>query len=81
MKPKRKTNIRKIKVKKNCDFCHKGINPDYKQIEILKVHISERGKILGKDVTGICAKHQRKLTKEIKRARFVALLPFLNQIR
>lgn len=80
-KPRRKTNIRKIKVKQNCSFCNKGIKPDYKQVDILKAFISERGKILGKNSTGICAKHQRDLTKEVKRARFLALLPFLNQIR
>lgn len=49
---------------------------DYKDIETLKRFISERGKILPRRVTGLTAKHQRRVTREIKRARQVALLPY-----
>ena len=49
---------------------------DYKDIAMLRRFISERGKILPRRVTGICAKHQRKINLAIKRARAIALLPF-----
>lgn len=51
--------------------------PDYKDTETLRKYVSERGKILGSMVTGICQKHQRLLTKNIKHARYMALLPFI----
>lgn len=49
---------------------------DYKDVETLKRFISDRGKILPRRVTGLNAKHQRAVTREIKRARQVALLPY-----
>ncbi len=49
---------------------------DYKDTDLLKRYISEKGKILPRRVTGTCAKHQRTLTTAIKRARVMALLPF-----
>ncbi len=58
----------------------KGINSqtkfDYKDINLLKQFITERGKIIGRSRTGLTAKQQRSLTKAIKRARILALLPF-----
>ena len=67
---------RKIK-KKVCTFCaDKNIVIDYKDIERLKRFVSEKGKILPRRVTGLCAKHQREVTVAIKRARSIALLPF-----
>ncbi len=74
---RRRTIIKKRPVKKNCLFCKEKKGPDYKEVEVLKKFISEGGRILGKDMTGICAKHQRRLSKEIKRARDIALLPFV----
>ena len=62
--------------KKVCVFCGKDHNIDYKDIAMLRLFISERGKILPRRVTGICAKHQRKINLAIKRARAIALLPF-----
>ena len=62
--------------KKVCVFCGKDHNIDYKDIAMLRRFISERGKILPRRVTGICAKHQRKINLAIKRARAIALLPF-----
>ena len=50
---------------------------DYKNLELLNKYISERGKILPKRVTGTCAMHQREVTTAIKRARIVALLPYV----
>ena len=63
--------------KKVCYFTANGITYiDYKDTELLKRFISERGKILPRRISGNCAKHQRQLTSAIKRARNVALLPF-----
>lgn len=63
--------------KKVCQFCaDKDKKIDYKDVETLKKYTTERGKILPRRVTGTCAMHQRAVTKEIKKARVVALLPF-----
>ncbi|MBK4730400.1 30S ribosomal protein S18 [Oxynema sp. CENA135] len=52
---------------------------DYKDVELLRKFITERGKILPRRITGLTAKQQRDLTKSIKRARILALLPFVNK--
>jgi small subunit ribosomal protein S18 len=52
---------------------------DYKNVELLQKFITERGKILPRRITGLTAKQQRELTQAIKRARIVALLPFVNK--
>lgn len=52
---------------------------DYKDIDLLRKFITERGKILPRRITGLTAKQQRDLTLAIKRARILALLPFMNQ--
>lgn len=52
---------------------------DYKDIDLLRKFITERGKILPRRITGLTAKQQRDLTLAIKRARIIALLPFINQ--
>ena len=65
--------------KKVCVFCGKtndGIN--YKDVVKLRKYISESGKILPRRITGNCAKHQRALTVAIKRARHLALLPYVQ---
>ena len=68
--------IRKPK-RKVCAYCaDKNLVIDYKQVDKLKKYVSEKGKILPRRVTGLCAKHQRELTIAIKRARHIALLPF-----
>ncbi|MFA6029723.1 MAG: 30S ribosomal protein S18 [Elusimicrobiota bacterium] len=64
--------------RKVCRFCADQIPfVDYKQVPVLKNFTTERGKILSSRITGTCAKHQRQLTQAIKRARFLALLPFV----
>ncbi len=79
---KRKPFLRKLRpVPTNCPFCHSKTNPDFRQAEVLRNHVSERGKIIGKDRTGLCTKHQARMTVAIKRARFLALLPFVSQIK
>ena len=65
--------------KKVCVFCGKENNEiDYKDVAKLKKYISERGKILPRRITGNCAKHQRALTVAIKRARHIALMPYVQ---
>ena len=59
-------------------FCGKDNVIDYKDVNKLKRYISERGKILPRRITGNCAKHQRALTVAIKRARHVALMPYVT---
>jgi small subunit ribosomal protein S18 len=63
--------------KKVCIFCGKEEVIDYKDTLKLKRFVSERGKILPRRVTGNCAKHQRALTSAIKRARHIALMPYV----
>ncbi len=64
--------------KKVCQFCaDKTKTIDYKDVETLKKYVTERGKILPKRITGACAMHQRAITTAVKRARIVALLPYV----
>lgn len=65
--------------RKVCVFTAEGISPDYKDIKRLQRMVSDRGKILPRRRTGTCAKYQRRLTVEIKRARHLALLPFVAE--
>jgi small subunit ribosomal protein S18 len=61
-----------------CFFCKYNVSPDYKDRENLEKFLSPRKKILNREKTGVCAKHQRALTKQIKYARFLALIPFVS---
>ena len=71
---RRRGGMRRRKV---CQFCADKTNTiDYKDVDTLKEFVTERGKILPKRITGTCAMHQRELTRAIKRARIVALLPY-----
>jgi small subunit ribosomal protein S18 len=63
--------------KKVCKFCVQKLKIDYKDTDVLRRFITERGKILPRRITGTCAKHQRALALNIKRARSIALLPFV----
>ncbi|MCL1910896.1 MAG: 30S ribosomal protein S18 [Leptospirales bacterium] len=66
--------------KKVCRFCHdKSYVIDYKRSDILENFITDRGKILPRRITGTCAKHQRDVAREIKKARIIALLPFVEK--
>lgn len=65
--------------KKVCVFCEEHAESiDYKDVAKLRKYISERSKILPRRVTGTCAKHQREFTIAIKRARHMALIPFVT---
>ena len=73
------TRVRPHKRKKVCQFCvDKLTSIDYKHTAKLRRFISERGKLLPRRTTGTCAAHQRQLTVAIKRARQIALLPYVE---
>ena len=61
--------------KKICQMCA-GKSVDYKDVPIITKYINEKGKILPRRMTGACAKHQRHIAEQVKRARFMALIPF-----
>ena len=66
------------KKKKISQMCA-GKDVDYKDVEVMKKYVSaDKGKILPRRVTGTCAKHQRHVAVEVKKARFMALLPFVK---
>jgi len=68
--------------RKVCQFCAEGTHSiDYKDMDLLRRFVSERGKIRPRRQTGVCAKHQRRVAVAIKRARHVALLPFVAELR
>jgi small subunit ribosomal protein S18 len=65
--------------RKVCRFCQSNVREiDYKNVDILKRYILERGKISPRRMTGTCAFHQRRLSTAIKRARLLALLPYIE---
>ena len=67
---------------KFCQFCvDKNIQIDYKQIDMLRRFVTQEGKIRPRRQTGTCARHQRELAHEIKRARHLALLPYVAESR
>ena len=67
---------------KICQFCaDKNITIDYKQVDILRRFVTEEGKIRPRRQTGTCARHQRELAGAIKRARHLALLPYVAEVR
>ncbi|MBQ8983827.1 MAG: 30S ribosomal protein S18 [Lachnospiraceae bacterium] len=75
--PMRRRPVRRRK--KVCAFCaDKSAVIDYKDTNRLKKFVSERGKILPRRLTGTCAKHQRAITVAIKRARHLALMPYVQ---
>ena len=71
--------FRKPSKKKVCAFCVAGEKTiDYKDVAKIRKYITEKGKILPRRTTGVCAKHQRMLCTAIKRARNIALLPYVG---
>lgn len=72
-------SFRPRKKKKVCAFCAEKVTSiDYKDIPRLRKSLSERAKILPRRVTGTCALHQRQLTEAVKRARHIALIPYVS---
>lgn len=92
MAKKQKRRFKKVieaPINASCPFCKAKVDPDYKQslagdagknYENLGKFLNDRAKIYNKDRSGVCSKHQRRLTMEIKRARHLALLPYVPQI-
>lgn len=74
MRPHPKRSRRKV-----CKFCvEKATHIDYKNVDKLRNFVTERGKIMPRRMSGVCAKHQRDLAIAIKRARVIALLPYVS---
>ena len=66
--------------KRYCFFCHENINEiDYKDTQLLRRYLSSFGRIVSRKRSGVCMSHQRRLTRAIKRARIMALLPFTQK--
>ncbi|MFC1711277.1 30S ribosomal protein S18 [Patescibacteria group bacterium] len=64
----------------NCFFCQNKIQPSFKEVDMLKRYITDRGKIVGRSKTGCCQKHQKRVAKAVKRARHLALLPYDSRL-
>ena len=78
---KKRRIVKEEPVPRNCPFDKNGTEPDYKDVATLEKYMSDRAKVLGKDRTGLCSKHQRRLSIAIKRARHLGLLPFTPSLR
>lgn len=79
---KKKARRGTFAAKKHCRFCaseEQEVGLDYKNAGMLKNFLTERGKILPSRISGNCARHQRSLSSEIKKARVIALLPYGSQ--
>lgn len=70
---------RRFNRRKYCRFTAEGLEIDYKDLDLLKQYVGETGKIVPSRITGTSARYQRLLATEIKRARFLALLPYTDQ--
>jgi small subunit ribosomal protein S18 len=79
MAEKRRIPKRKITVPKECYFCAQKKEPWYSDVASLQKFTSDRGKIIVRTRSGLCAKHQRRVTIAIKHARHLALLPFVSR--
>jgi small subunit ribosomal protein S18 len=69
---------RRVEVPSYCAVCRRGEPVNWKNTLLLSQFITDRGKIIGRVRSGVCAKHQRQLSLHIKRARIAALLPFVK---
>ena len=74
---KKRVNITRFK--KSCVFCKKDLDIDYKNLELISRYVSSKGKIVSRRISGNCAKHQRKIAREIKRARYLSLIPYVGR--
>lgn len=80
VKTEERKKFKKQSKKKVCTFCVDKVESiDYKDVNKLRKFVTEKGKILPRRQTGVCAEHQRALTEAIKRARIMALLPFKGE--
>lgn len=75
-----KKPVKRVQRRKVCAFCvEKATFIDYKDVNKLKKFVTEKGKMLPRRMTGVCAEHQRDLAEAIKKARVMALLPFKGE--
>lgn len=79
-KQRKSSSARFRPVSTNCPFCKEKTDPNYKNWQDLAKYLTDRAKIIPKSRSGICAKHQRRLSVEIKKARHLGLLPFTGSI-
>lgn len=78
-KPTRKSGMSFAFRKRVCRFCtDKVLKIDYKDVKTLENFVRERGRIVSSRSSGVCAKHQRQLTRALKQARFIALIPYCS---
>ena len=77
-KPRKKIQYKAIN--RSCPFCKNKKEPSYKEIRELEVYLSDRARILPATRTGLCFKHQKRLTRAVKQARVLALLPIIEKI-
>lgn len=74
----RKNKRKNVVMHRNCPFCYANKHEiNYKDTELLRRYLSSFGKIVSRKRSGVCVWHQRKLARAIKRARFMALLPYI----
>lgn len=78
MAEKKRAPKKRITVPRTCYFCKESKTPWYSDVSSLQKFVSDRGKIIGRTRTGLCAKHQRRLTSAVKHARHLALMPFVG---
>lgn len=78
--PKTEEVQKYTKSKKTCLFCQSKTNPSYTDIAVLRRFITDRIKIVAKDKSNVCSKHQRAVARHIKYARHLALLPFVPKV-
>jgi small subunit ribosomal protein S18 len=78
-KQRAKTNTKRRKQKGNCYFEESKTTPNYKDVLILRRFISDRGKLTPREYTNVTSKNQRLLAREVKKARFMALLPYTDK--
>ncbi len=79
-KDKNKNRVRLPFRKKVCRFCRDKIQDfDYKDLKTLERFVTDRGKVVSSRISGNCVRHQRKLVSAIKKARFIAILPYVNK--
>lgn len=66
--------------KEPCYFCVNKTEPDYKSVEVLERYLSPKGRLISRMRTGVCQKHQRRITREVARARYLAILPYVQLV-
>ena len=74
------TPLKEVRSKRVCHFCTSKTNPSYTELSSLRRFLTDRAKIVAKERSGVCSKHQRAVAKNIKYARHLALLPFVPKV-